>query len=159
MNKYIFILVTFLAILFSSCSKSPLSKMQSIAKEAQEKGKNWSEDEWKEKCKVFQTAAEEFVKSNPKNEDLEAGDKAAVTFLEAASKSSLSSIGDIIGTMLNGIDNVKNNLKTNMQKGMEEANDAMQQGMDEVNEAMQQGMDDVNEAMQQGMDEINKSMQ
>lgn len=163
MNIFKFFMVAFWALIISSCSNSPLTKMQSIAKDAQENGSSWSEDEWKSNSKDFQEAALEFIKSNPDEKDRQAGEKAAEDFFHAASKSDLKTIGTIVGTMFNRIQEMTNTAIEDtdemMRQSIDDANEAMQRSIENANEAMQQSIDDANEAMQRSIEDANEAMQ
>lgn len=158
MNKYYLIFIVCISLLFGACAKSPLSKMQQLAKEAQDDGKNWSEDEWENKCKDFQEASLDFLKSKPNDEDLDTADKATIDFISAANKSGLKTVDTMVENMAETIAEAIIKAREDFEKAVDKAKDAMHQSIDEANDAMQQSMDEANDAMQQSINDASDAM-
>lgn len=159
MRNIISIIACLLLLSFTSCSKSPLEKIQNIAAEAQKNAKDWSEEDWVSKCEAFQKAAFEFIKSDPNKDDIEAFWDACGDLERAAGKSSISNVYSILEKTAEKINEESSKMSSikgydAVQQGLDEVNDEMEQGLDEVNDAMEQGLDEVNDAAQQSLEEI-----
>jgi predicted CopG family antitoxin len=87
-------------VLMVSCTASPSEKMKSIAEDAEQNGKNWSEDEWKTNVADFQTALGEFVRSDHSDEEVYAIDEYLAKLTTAAVSSEKASLSEVINALI-----------------------------------------------------------